>query len=274
MWSRLKISGFTVSDVLLTIGLIGVVAAILFPMFVEGYRNKVLKAQVKKTSNTIANGFRKFLAAEDVFTLDATDMAQCRDSGCVEIYMNRVFLVIAKPNEGAKNVPLIYKFEDGEAPVWLSDESDFIYEFVTEDGVIYGLKTFEPNPQYFQIIADVNGNSRPNTGAKDLCLFTIDKNGTLHTQCPAMEYLNPQGNDGGEGICGSNCTKCDSKNGRCKKCEKGFYPDGLSCKSCTEIPGCVHCNQVTGKCLEFGSGEDNYNHGNGNGSGNSGKPGN
>ena len=51
---RLK-SGFTLAEVLITLGIIGVVAAMTLPALVQNYKAKVLINQARKTYNVIAN---------------------------------------------------------------------------------------------------------------------------------------------------------------------------------------------------------------------------
>ena len=54
----LKRSAFTLAEVLITLGIIGVVAALTIPTLVANYRENVLMAQFKKSYATVANGFR------------------------------------------------------------------------------------------------------------------------------------------------------------------------------------------------------------------------
>ena len=54
----LKRPAFTLAEVLVTLGIIGVVAALTIPTLVANYRENVLMAQFKKSYATVANGFR------------------------------------------------------------------------------------------------------------------------------------------------------------------------------------------------------------------------
>ena len=49
---------FTLAEVLITLGIIGVVAMMTIPTLVQKYRENVLMAQFKKSYATVANGFR------------------------------------------------------------------------------------------------------------------------------------------------------------------------------------------------------------------------
>lgn len=54
-----RIFGFTLAEVLITLGIIGVVAAMTFPALVNNIQKKVLQTQFKKSYNTIFNAYRQ-----------------------------------------------------------------------------------------------------------------------------------------------------------------------------------------------------------------------
>ena len=77
-------------------------------------------------------------------------------------------------------------FDGGEEKsIWLDNE-DIIYSFVTNDGAIYGVKTFDKGTSSLNIIADINGAKNPNRGAKDLCLYYVSNGGTVKESCAQM----------------------------------------------------------------------------------------
>lgn len=51
--------GFTLAEVLITLGIIGVVAAITMPLLIKSYQKMVLKNQFKKTYSIMYNAFKK-----------------------------------------------------------------------------------------------------------------------------------------------------------------------------------------------------------------------
>lgn len=64
--------GFTLAEILITLGIIGVVAALTMPVLVTKYRNLVYVARLKKSYTTIENGFQKMLADDGVQYLSDT----------------------------------------------------------------------------------------------------------------------------------------------------------------------------------------------------------
>lgn len=68
-----KFNAFTLAEVLITLGIIGVVAALTMPSLIANYQKKAYVTQLKKTTNTILNGYKLMLADNDVDSLQNTD---------------------------------------------------------------------------------------------------------------------------------------------------------------------------------------------------------
>ncbi len=61
--------GFTLAEVLISLVIIGIIAAITVPLLINGYNKKIWSAQLKKSISTMQNGFKKICADEGVSTL-------------------------------------------------------------------------------------------------------------------------------------------------------------------------------------------------------------
>lgn len=57
-----KIFGFTLAEVLITLGIIGVVAAITIPVLMQNYQKKVLIAKAKQGHSILENSIRRYMA--------------------------------------------------------------------------------------------------------------------------------------------------------------------------------------------------------------------
>ncbi|PWL75681.1 hypothetical protein DBY21_07760 [Candidatus Gastranaerophilales bacterium] len=51
------LQGFTLSEILITLGIIGIVAAMTFPVLMSGYQKAVLKPQIKKFYSELSNAY-------------------------------------------------------------------------------------------------------------------------------------------------------------------------------------------------------------------------
>ena len=55
---KLKNCGFTLAEILITLGVIGVVAAMTLPSLIKNYNNYITAQKLKKAYNTLYNGIR------------------------------------------------------------------------------------------------------------------------------------------------------------------------------------------------------------------------
>ncbi len=67
--------GFTLAEVLITLGIIGVVAALTIPTLVANYQKKVWVTQLKKDVSLLQNSYRKVMADEGVDSIFDTSVA-------------------------------------------------------------------------------------------------------------------------------------------------------------------------------------------------------
>ncbi len=179
----MKHIAFTLAEVLITLAIIGVVAALTIPNLVQHYRAKELETGLRKAYSTLnqvlnmyqaENGFR--LTPENTeyrelkkhmlkYLKVAKDCAygQNENEACIKsdelknIYHNYIGVPL-----GASNM-----FDDGQA--LLNDNMYILIENHTNQ-----------NAGGLCISVDVNGvNKKPNQLGKDLFMFQIDTKGTL-----------------------------------------------------------------------------------------------
>ena len=65
-----KYNAFTLSEVLITLGIIGVVAALTMPTLINNHRNHVLKASFLKTYSTLANAVELAKLDTNIFSIE------------------------------------------------------------------------------------------------------------------------------------------------------------------------------------------------------------
>jgi len=69
----MRSAGFTLEEVLITLGIIGVVAAITIPNMITNYQKRVWVAQLQKSYATLNQGFKRMLADDNVSALSETE---------------------------------------------------------------------------------------------------------------------------------------------------------------------------------------------------------
>ena len=169
---------FTLAEVLITIGVIGIVAAIAIPSLINHYNDKVLETRYKKTKSILINGYKLMMAKDQLFDISQLEFMSDFENKAAEAH-KEVFKILSDTNSGldAETLPKDYTIEDNDSPSEFNWE-DVSYAFQTTDGMLYGIEQGEELNNLY-IYADVNGASSPNTVEKDLYKFSISGNGLL-----------------------------------------------------------------------------------------------
>ena len=185
--------GFTLAEVLITLGIVGVVAALVMPSIIANYKKKAWVAQLQKSVNTWNNGFRQMITDDGVYYLNDTQFAQSLlNKGKTEY--NRVtapsapeatdilkkYFKITKIKDYT-SAPLPYKYYNGQTnntssetnlrAIYLADGTIF-YVWITN---LNGVPGANSSNGYLYI--DVNGDKKPNMFGRDVFRFDIDSKG-------------------------------------------------------------------------------------------------
>lgn len=190
---KTKYSGFTLAEVLITLGIIGIVAAMTLPSVINNSRNKQLEAGLKKAYSVIGQALDMYQAETgERITQDTVSVKKllikyiktARDCGngsesseaelekvCIPNYVNTGSTeknsTKYKTFNGKTNITLGY-FDDGQ--------------FVMLDGslVLLENRVYNNKENVLYISVDVNGyNKNPNRLGQDLFMFQVDKKGKL-----------------------------------------------------------------------------------------------
>ena len=173
-------AAFTLAEVLITLGIIGVVAAMTMPSLVNEHRNKQYVVAFKKLYSNFSNAIIMYKADQGC---DGIDISTCieamgfGDNNCA------AFAEVAKKMKYVKMAP------DGPtAAGWVADTSynyygDKVsngYGMVNSTGIgcFYGLPdgmvlNVDVDPNGFKVFVDTNGRKGPNRMGKDVHTFTV-----------------------------------------------------------------------------------------------------
>lgn len=173
--------GFTLAEVLITLGIIGVVAALTIPTLLNNIQDKVLETQVAKAKTVVANGYKLMMARDEIFKIQNLPiLSSCNamnDTACVAAEHKRAFQIFndSMASLSPDIMPEEYKIEDSDTPSPFKWE-DVKYMYMTGDGMVFGIIPGE-NLTNFDVVVDVNAKSQPNTAVKDLRKFRFSGNG-------------------------------------------------------------------------------------------------
>ena len=154
---KLRRAAFTLAEVLITLGIIGVVAALTLPTLIQNHQKQVYVTQLKKAYSTLGNAFNKMAVDEDVVDWKQTNCGSSLSTAtCMEALTKQMNIVKKKDNSSCSTA-------------WSGDFCD--EAFLTNDGTLF----LFPCANVAQLLVDVNGAQKsPNKYGRDRFAFYID----------------------------------------------------------------------------------------------------
>lgn len=179
----MKKSGFTLAEVLIVLGIIGIVAEMTIPTLMNNINDAASKAQLKKAYSEFSQTF-------SMITMDSGGSFKglCTDAdyNCIRDIFAAKMNVIKKCDAGRDVTDgcWVYpqKFANGDNDVNYESRAGLILA----DGTAVTFYSYYTNcndlgemyskPSCSQIVVDVNGPKKPNTVGKDIFAFHILEN--------------------------------------------------------------------------------------------------
>lgn len=207
-----KFFAFTLAEVLITLGIIGVVAALTIPTLISNHQKKVYVTQLKKSVNSVSNGVRLILAEHNVDKLSDTDfllhVSHQNHEAVVGSYITKYFNVV--DSEYLYSQSRTYK---------LLSPSKTSYNYILN---CYLMKLADGSEiclsgngnQYLSAYIDINGFEKlPNTSGLDFFEVNFDDNGvvnakeTYNHRYQPVSYLQDRCYQNGQGDAPEYCFK-------------------------------------------------------------------
>lgn len=170
-----KKSGFTLAEVLITIGIIGIVAQATIPTLVSNFQKQICLTQLKKVY-TVMN------SAVKLSTIDNGPISDWNMTGDTEndykIFAEQYilpYLMVSKRCQSLTNecwADNCY-FLDNSYNYYFAAAANTTYSIMLNDGAVLG---FWPRGSLTEIYIDINGRKKPNIEGKDLFIIVIAKN--------------------------------------------------------------------------------------------------
>ena len=173
----LKASAFTLAEVLVTLGIIGVVSAMTVPTLMQNYQRQSYVTQLHKVYNEFSQASLRYLTDRNALNLSEAGLT---DINAIDNFM-KTYFKIAKDCGDDINAcfPNDYKKVDGTSisPVLASSKGK---NYILANGAaIYIFK----NGYGVQIHVDVNGKKGPNIVGRDIFAMALYNNGLLDDGC-------------------------------------------------------------------------------------------
>lgn len=218
-------NGFTLAEVLITLGIIGVVAAMTIPTLITNYKAHKLRTRFLKAYSVAQQAFRQ-MEGDDV----STDPSTYRNSSCEGKFYKTYMKYFQAPfdcgcfKDGVKKVDLCYTNTDTSKPYKSLDnknDANGSYfddgSFALQDGTLFLIEN-QGTLNRLWVSVDINGyNNPPNRWGYDL--FTFDfQDGVLRTMGDSKtaysdmnKYCNPKISSKENGIACAQKAKADSE---------------------------------------------------------------
>ena len=170
--------GFTLAEVLLSVGIIGVIAALTIPGIKLGVEKQQYGAALAKAINNLTIANKQALQDNNVRKLDDIDNER--------YYFTRILKDYLQFTEQGRIIKPYYNF-DKTTPYTFNNDLQYLAMFTTKDGITYlrreriqrHVKPDHPSNNYygyaFTVYVDLNGNSKgPNALGWDLHVLQVD----------------------------------------------------------------------------------------------------
>ena len=170
---RLKLNkkGFTLAETLITLGIIGVVAAITIPMIITKYQKQVTVEKLKKMYNNM-NSIMQMAVNDngDMSTWDFSEQSLLNaNSNFYKTYINSYLKTIKRNRNHINNSSYTTCIYNIHGNILFQDASWQILP----DGTSIALFN-NSGGGYFWIFTDITGPKRPNRLGKDIFMMDLD----------------------------------------------------------------------------------------------------
>ncbi len=198
---------FTLTEVLVTLSIIGVVSALTVPTLMNQYQRKVQAAQIRKFANELDQGFEMQIIEEGKTKLSSTNMwkkvATKGDLTDLRAFFNTRFKIIKTCEKTSGCFADSYRSIDGSKEEAFDNSKITTYVLANSAAIRLKAKlsvkvdtngdaVLDENGNYIPFGAgnsavvmwiDINGADKPNIGGRDLFQIAIGDNGLVFDEC-------------------------------------------------------------------------------------------
>ena len=164
---KLRRAAFTLAEVLITLGIIGVVAALTLPTLIQNHQKQVYVTQLKKAYSTLTNAYNELAAEQEVADWN---QISCSDWYCLSDFLKHVKTIKSFEgceedwcntyNSGIAGTTMVFGTSSG---------------FITADGALFIFTCGSYLDSNYTWIVDVNGyNKGPNKPGRDIFQFALE----------------------------------------------------------------------------------------------------
>lgn len=198
----MKKYGFTLAEVLIALGIVGIIAAVSIPGLATEHKKKVWAASLSTAVSNFENAMTNYLIYENEYRLsDTKAWKEFSDNLSEKKALGKKFSIKKKVDSaddyyGNQNYPRSLNPNSQLKALSIAGITGQAYE--TNNGIAYFINTKAGNGTAAKIGIDINGKKSPNRIGRDIFVFHLTQEG----------YLKPYGSgDFGESkVTEANCS--------------------------------------------------------------------
>ena len=195
----MKVKAFTLAEVLITLAIIGVVAAMTMPALIQNYQKRALETQIKHFYSTFSQAVKQYMADYGTDDLRNTPLASDNYGednyaspeaiASIRNFMTK-YLKVVKECDHAPSDCFAKEYRSYDGKVYndmginaMNNES-WYYEncyrdYVLADGAVVKIAYWNSGTGPIDIIVDVNGQKGPNKAGYDVLNMNLFYDGVL-----------------------------------------------------------------------------------------------
>jgi len=169
---------FTLAEVLVTLGIIGVVSAMTVPSLMQNYQRQSYVTQLHKVYNELSQAAMRYMTDNNSVNLKEAGLT---NAVSIDAFVKKYFKVVKEcGTNGTDCFGSGYKKIDGSglSPTFNSEKSR---SYVLANGASIGIIINSNNK--IQIHVDINGSKGPNIIGRDVFALILYENGLLDDFC-------------------------------------------------------------------------------------------
>ena len=182
-WNNFRKIAFTLAEVLVTLGIIGVVSAMTVPTLMQNYQRQSYVTQLHKTYNEMSQALLRYQTDKNALNLREAGMSSQAE---VNNFISSYFKVVNSCLDSSTVTPCFanqseYKKISGATASGFDNDADGLgMSFVLANGT--SIRPWLSNGRNFIVmVVDVNGQKGPNILGRDFFDMCIDVNGNIDT---------------------------------------------------------------------------------------------
>ena len=211
-----KRNAFTLAEILVTLGIVGVIAALTVPDLVSDYQNKTMAVKIRKFATELNEAIDLYLTDKGKSSVYTAGIEE-HLSSFITSYFNIAKTCVASkhstPNSANKDEEAIFStgcFADEPYYSLDQEKSESFHcpntSYVLSSSVaicpVIEIKTIGKNnflnggnnltitTKSFLIYTDINGSEPPNIGGRDMFKLTIEENGKVDSETDMTDFQN------------------------------------------------------------------------------------